>query len=121
MLEAVSVVLCIWVVLKFGLRRNLIVFMLVAGGGCMLVNFIPATNNAGIISLAMLGKCAMGATNALIPTYTALQYPTSMRTLSIGLGNLAAGLALVTVPYLWLLVSVLLGVVAVGWEGVSSL
>lgn len=105
MLEAVSVVLCIWVVLKFGLKRNLIVFMLVAGAGCMLVNFIPATNSAGIISLAMLGKCAMGATNALIPTYTALQYPTSMRTLSIGLGNLAAGLALVTVPYLWLLVS----------------
>lgn len=46
----------------------------------------------------------MGAVNALIPTYTALQYPTYMRTLCGGLGNFAAGLALISVPYLWLLV-----------------
>lgn len=50
-------------------------------------------------------KCAIGATNALIPTFTALQYPTTMRTLSVGVGNFAAGFALITVPYLWLLVS----------------
>lgn len=49
-------------------------------------------------------KCSIGATNALIPTFTAIQYPTTMRTLSVGIGNFAAGLALITVPYLWLLV-----------------
>lgn len=49
-------------------------------------------------------KCTIGATNALIPTFTAIQYPTTMRTLSVGIGNFAAGLALITVPYLWLLV-----------------
>lgn len=115
LLEAVSVVLCIWAVLKFGLKYNLVVFMLIAGAGCLLVNLIPnSASGAGTISLAILGKCAMGATNALIPTYTALQYPTSMRTLSIGLGNLAAGLALVTVPYVWLLVGYATARVCIG-------
>lgn len=33
-----------------------------------------------------------------------MQYPTSMRTLSVGIGNFAAGLALITVPSLWKLV-----------------
>lgn len=49
-------------------------------------------------------KCSIGATNALIPTFTAIQYPTTMRTLSVGVGNFAAGLALITVPYMWALV-----------------
>lgn len=55
----------------------------------------------------LLAKFTIGATNALIPTYTARQYPTTMRTLAVGFGNLAAGCALITVPYLWLLVCIL--------------
>lgn len=50
-------------------------------------------------------KCTIGACNAIIPTFTAYQYPTYMRNLGIGSGNLAAGAALVIVPYLFLLVS----------------
>lgn len=50
-------------------------------------------------------KAAIGAVNALIPTFTALQYPTTMRTLCGGIGNFAAGIALITVPYLWTLVN----------------
>lgn len=49
-------------------------------------------------------KCTIGACNAIIPTFTAFQYPTILRNLGVGAGNFAAGLALVTVPYLWLLV-----------------
>lgn len=47
----------------------------------------------------------MGACNAIIPTFTAYQYPTTMRNLGVGAGNFAAGIALIIVPYLWLLVS----------------
>ena len=47
----------------------------------------------------------MGATNAIIPTFTAQQYPTVVRNSGIGIGNLAAGIALILVPYMWLLVS----------------
>lgn len=48
-------------------------------------------------------KCAIGANNALIPTFTAYQYPTNMRNLGVGVGNFAAGMALIVVPNLWLL------------------
>lgn len=48
-------------------------------------------------------KCAIGANNALIPTFTAFQYPTTMRNLGVGVGNFAAGIALIVVPNLWLL------------------
>lgn len=59
----------------------------------ILYNFILST-----------GKCTIGACNAIIPTYTAFQYPCVMRNLAVGVGNFAAGGALMIVPYLWLLV-----------------
>lgn len=49
-------------------------------------------------------KCVIGANNAIIPTYTAMQYPTVVRNFGVGMGNLAAGVALILVPYMWLLV-----------------
>lgn len=106
-LEAVSVILSVFVVLRFGLKLNLIGYLLIAGIACVMVNVFPS--EVGTIALAMVGKCATGATNALIPTYTAMQYPTSMRTVAVGLGQIASGLALTTVPYVWLLVSVVGG------------
>lgn len=54
--------------------------------------------------LSTTGKCTIGATNAIIQTFTAYQYPTQMRNLGVGAGNFAAGIALIIVPYLWLLV-----------------
>lgn len=59
MLEAASVGLCILVVLKLGLKVNLVVYMLVAGCACLMVNFIADGNNVGLISLAMIGKCTL--------------------------------------------------------------
>ncbi|KAG4072079.1 hypothetical protein HA402_015578 [Bradysia odoriphaga] len=103
LLEAVSILLCIFVVLKLGLKTNLVIYMLVAGAGCLGVYFLPDGNYLGVITFAMIVKCSIGATNALVPTFTAVLYPTSMRTLSVGIGNFAAGLGLITVPYLWLL------------------
>lgn len=57
------------------------------------------------IILFLIGKCTIGACNAIIPTYTAFQYPCVMRNLAVGVGNFAAGAALMIVPYLWLLVN----------------
>lgn len=53
------------------------------------------------------GKCLIGANNAMVSTYTAQQYPTMIRNFAVGVGNFAAGLALITIPYMWLLVSYL--------------
>lgn len=63
------------VVLKLGLRVNLFIYMLVAGFACILINFARADNLWMTITLAMVVKITVGACNALIPTYTAYQYP----------------------------------------------
>lgn len=50
-------------------------------------------------------KSATGVANAVIPTFTTFQYPPTLRTRAMGIANFSAGFALVTVPYIWLLVS----------------
>lgn len=47
----------------------------------------------------------MGAANAIITIFTVQQYATHVRNFAVGLGNLAAGAAFMTVPYMWFLVS----------------
>uniref|UniRef100_A0A182Y4D2 Major facilitator superfamily (MFS) profile domain-containing protein n=1 Tax=Anopheles stephensi TaxID=30069 RepID=A0A182Y4D2_ANOST len=101
--ESIAICLSIVVVLKLGLRINLFLYMVVAGLSCIVMNFVPDGNLWLIITLAMIVKCCVGACNAIIPTFTAYQYPTTMRNLGVGVGNFAAGVALIIVPYLWLL------------------
>ncbi|XP_058823470.1 organic cation transporter protein [Topomyia yanbarensis] len=101
--ESIAICLSIVVVLKLGLRVNLFLYMVVAGISCIVMNFVPDGNLWVIITLAMIVKCSVGACNAIIPTFTAYQYPTTMRNLGVGAGNFAAGLALIIMPYLWLL------------------
>lgn len=57
LLEAVSILLCIFVVLKLGLKINLVIYMVFAGVGCLAVNFLPDGNYFGVITFAMIGKC----------------------------------------------------------------
>ncbi|XP_035780826.1 organic cation transporter protein-like [Anopheles albimanus] len=101
--EAIAICVSIVVVLKLGLRINLFLYMVIAGLSCIVMNFVPDGNLWLIITLAMIVKCCVGACNAIIPTFTAYQYPTTMRNLGVGVGNFAAGVALIIVPYLWLL------------------
>ncbi|XP_011293862.1 organic cation transporter protein [Musca domestica] len=103
--EAVSICLSVFVVLKLGIRLNLIAYMLIPGICCLAVNIVPKgdENLIYVIALAMIAKCIIGANNAIIPTYTAMQYPTVVRNFGVGMGNLAAGVALILVPYMWLL------------------
>ncbi|XP_053680696.1 organic cation transporter protein [Anopheles nili] len=101
--ESIAICLSIVVVLKLGLRINLFLYMVVAGLSCIVMNFVTDDNLWLVITLAMIVKCCVGACNAIIPTFTAYQYPTKMRNLGVGVGNFAAGVALIIVPYLWLL------------------
>ncbi|XP_033166733.1 organic cation transporter protein isoform X1 [Drosophila mauritiana] len=97
--EAVSICISILVVLKVGIRRSLIGYMLLPGLCCLATNLVP--NQTGVIALATIAKCLIGANNAIIPTYTAMQYPTIVRNFGVGMGNLASGIALILVPFLW--------------------
>ncbi|KQS39086.1 organic cation transporter protein isoform X1 [Drosophila erecta] len=97
--EAVSICISILVVLKVGIRRSLIGYMLLPGLCCLSTNLV--SNQTGVIALATIAKCLIGANNAIIPTYTAMQYPTIVRNFGVGMGNLASGIALILVPFLW--------------------
>ncbi|XP_067642116.1 uncharacterized protein [Eurosta solidaginis] len=105
-LEALSVLISIFVVLKVGLRRSLIAYMLVPGVLCLATNLLSTRdeNQLPVVTMAIIAKCIIGANNAIIPSYTAMQYPTVVRNFGVGLGNLAAGIALILVPYMWLLI-----------------
>nr|NP_650526.1 uncharacterized protein Dmel_CG8925, isoform A [Drosophila melanogaster]AAF55282.1 uncharacterized protein Dmel_CG8925, isoform A [Drosophila melanogaster] len=97
--EAISICISILVVLKVGIRRSLIGYMLLPGLCCLATNLV--SNQTGVIALATIAKCLIGANNAIIPTYTAMQYPTIVRNFGVGMGNLASGIALILVPFLW--------------------
>ncbi|CAD6996411.1 unnamed protein product [Ceratitis capitata] len=107
-IEAISVCVSIFVVLRVGLRRSLIAYMLVPGIFCLATNLLPTRddNQTAVIIMAIIAKCVIGANNAIIPSYTAMQYPTVVRNFGVGMGSLAAGVALILVPYMWLLESV---------------
>ncbi|XP_017845103.1 organic cation transporter protein isoform X2 [Drosophila busckii] len=102
-IEAVSICFSIFVVLKAGIRSSLLGYMLLPGLCCLATNLIPQgeNNQTGVIALAIVAKCLIGANNAIIPTYTAMQYPTIVRNFGVGMGNLASGIALILVPFLW--------------------
>lgn len=51
-----------------------------------------------------LGKFTISAGNTVMPVYTAELYPTAIRNAGVGACNVAAGVALIIVPYLSLLV-----------------
>uniref|UniRef100_A0A1B0BL31 Major facilitator superfamily (MFS) profile domain-containing protein n=1 Tax=Glossina palpalis gambiensis TaxID=67801 RepID=A0A1B0BL31_9MUSC len=104
-IETISICLSIFVVLKFGIKRNLVAYMLIPGVCCLATNLVPKGEEylIYVIALAMIAKCVIGASNAIIPIFTAMQYPTIVRNFGVGIGNLGAGVALILVPYMWLL------------------
>lgn len=52
-----------------------------------------------------IGKFTISAGNTVMPVYTAELYPTAIRNAGVGACNVAAGVALIIVPYLSLLVN----------------
>lgn len=54
--EAVSIAASVLVVLKLGLRINLVIYLIVAGIACTLINYVRADNLWLTIALAMIGK-----------------------------------------------------------------
>jgi hypothetical protein len=54
--EAFSIASSVFVVLKLGLRINLIIYLIVAGIACLLINYARADNLWLTITLAMIGK-----------------------------------------------------------------
>jgi MFS transporter, OCT family, solute carrier family 22 (organic cation transporter), member 4/5 len=55
----------------------------------------------------MAGKFSVSSSNVIMPLYTAELFPTVIRNLGVGTSNIPAGIALIMVPYLWNLVSLM--------------
>lgn len=54
--EALSIIASVFVVLKLGLRVNLVIYLFVAGIACILINYARAESLWMTIGLAMIGK-----------------------------------------------------------------
>lgn len=54
--EAAAIIFSIFVVLRLGIRVNLVVYMYVAGIACLLVNFVPEGNHTYLITLVLIGN-----------------------------------------------------------------
>ncbi|XP_031621225.1 organic cation transporter protein [Contarinia nasturtii] len=97
----IAIIIIMWV----GKKWILFSTMFCAGVSCLCITFIG--NNSSIqwlkITFLMLGKFTISAGNTVMPVYTAELYPTAIRNAGVGACNMAAGVALIIVPYLSLL------------------
>lgn len=74
-----------------------------AGVACLCVaglDYQFANSQNYKIAFLLIGKFTISAGNTIMPVYTAELYPTAIRNAGVGACNLAAGLALIGVPYL---------------------
>lgn len=106
--EIPAIAVCIPVLLKAGRRLPIFLSMLVCGLAVIASELFSVFFNEDWIMILclMVGKFAIGATNIMMPIYTAELYPTVIRNLGVGGSQVSAGLALMFIPYLWKLVRI---------------
>lgn len=105
--ELPAIAISIPILLKAGRRIPIFISMLMCGLACVASELLSMVFDEDWIMIAclMLGKFAIGSTNMMLPIFTVELYPTVVRNLGVGASQLAAGLALAIIPYLWKLVS----------------
>lgn len=106
--ELPAIALSIPILLKMG-RRYPISLSLILAGVCSIA--VPLAESLSgkrwiKITLVMISKFSISATNGVLPMFTAELYPTLMRNLGVGASQVSAGIGLVCIPYLWTLVSI---------------
>ncbi|XP_055297290.1 organic cation transporter protein [Sitodiplosis mosellana] len=108
LVEIPAIALAIFVIMFVGKKWILFSTMFCAGIACFIACIItffgehPSSEWLKITFL-MLGKFTISAGNTVMPVYTAELYPTAIRNAGVGACNVAAGVALIIVPYLSLL------------------
>lgn len=104
--EIPAIAFSIPILLKAGRRFPIFISMLACGLACIASELfsIAFAENWIMIACLMVGKFAIGATNMMMPIFTVELYPTVVRNLGVGASQIAAGLALICIPYLWKLV-----------------
>lgn len=108
--EIPAIAMSIPILLKAGRRIPIFISMLVCGLACVASELLSISIKDEWIMIVclMVGKFAIGSTNMMLPIFTAELYPTVIRNLGVGASQISAGLALIGIPYLWKLVSLLI-------------
>ncbi|XP_072932783.1 organic cation transporter protein-like isoform X2 [Epargyreus clarus] len=101
--EIPAIAMSIPILLKAGRRIPIFISMVVCGLACVASELLLISFDDDWIMIAclMVGKFAIGATNMMMPIFTAELYPTIIRNLGVGASQISAGLALICIPYLW--------------------
>lgn len=108
LVEIPAIALAIFIIMKVGKKWSFCATFISAGLACCCVAIVDSQmpQNQGLkIALLMIGKFTISAGNTIMPVYTAELYPTAIRNAGVGACNIAAGLALICVPYLPVTVS----------------
>lgn len=108
--EIPAIAVSILFLVKLGRKWPLCLTLILSGVACLATLLVPKDQSRTSselqwlsTSLTMLGKFSVSSSNAVMPVFTAELYPTVIRNLGVGASNISAGVALMLVPYLWML------------------
>lgn len=103
LVEIPAIGTAILIIMKVGKKWFFCSTFIAAGVSCLCVaglDYQFSNSQNYKIAFLLIGKFTISAGNTIMPVYTAELYPTAIRNAGVGACNLAAGLALIGVPYL---------------------
>ncbi|KAL5273017.1 hypothetical protein ACFFRR_000035 [Megaselia abdita] len=105
LVEIPAIAIAMFIILKVGKKWLFFSTLICAGLACLCATLTEGDNNYLWlkITFVMIGKFTISAGNTIMPVYTAELYPTAIRNAGVGACNVAAGVALISTPYLSLL------------------
>ncbi|KAK9875028.1 hypothetical protein WA026_005836 [Henosepilachna vigintioctopunctata] len=104
LVEVPALAVSIPILIKKGRRWPLALSMIISGIACAFIvpfKMFSSTHQWVITTFSMISKMCISSSNAIMPVFTAELYPTTLRNIGVGASNVAAGIALMLVPYLF--------------------
>ncbi|CAH1407662.1 unnamed protein product [Nezara viridula] len=105
LVEFPAALICIIILLKMGRRWPTFLTAFIAGFACV-ATIITQKGSWLYMTLVMIGRLSISATNMILKVFSAELFPTAMRNLGVGSTTIPSGISLLLVPYLWVLAGV---------------
>lgn len=108
LVEIPAIAIAMYIILKIGKKWVFCATLVGTGIACLCAAITEGKEHVLWlkITFVMIGKFTISASNTIMPVYTAELYPTAIRNVGVGACNIAAGLALITTPYLSMLTKI---------------
>ncbi|XP_014283802.1 organic cation transporter protein [Halyomorpha halys] len=119
LVEFPAALICIIILLKMGRRWPTFLTAFIAGFAC-LSTAIAVKGSWLYMTLVMVGRLSISATNMILKVFSAELFPTAMRNMGVGSTTVPSGISLLLVPYLWALAGVFecMPLVVLGFLGI---